>query len=61
MNKLTQEQVLKLPEMIKEKGVKEVARDLKVHRVTIQYWARQLRERGHDIPKGKAGRKPLLP
>lgn len=61
MHKLTQEQVLSLPEMIKEKGLNQVARELGVHRVTIQSWAKRLRELGHEIPKGKRGRKPLLP
>lgn len=58
--KLTKEQVLSLPELLKTKTVGQVAKSMGVSSPCISYWLRQFDKRGIKYPKINPGRKSLL-
>jgi transposase len=49
--KLTKEDILKIPELVKLYDTETIAYGFKVCPETIRRWARELRKRGYDVPK----------
>lgn len=59
MKTLTPEQIKSIPVLLAEgKTQQEVATLLGIHKITVHYWVKKLREAGHEVPQ-KPGRKPI--
>lgn len=58
--KMTREQVMSLPELLKSKTVGQIAKSMGVSQPCISYWLRQLDKRGIEYPNQKAGRRSIL-
>lgn len=58
--KVTKEQVLAIPELLKTKTVSEIAVHMGITQPAVSYWLKRLQKRGIKYPKQRSGRKPLL-
>jgi transposase len=56
---LTKEQVLQIPELVKQKTYKEIALLFDTTEGTIKNWVAKLRKSGYQV-KAKRGRRALL-
>jgi biotin operon repressor len=60
MNKLTKDQVLAIPKLSQTMTVSDIARSYNVSWQAVWYWAKQLKDRGHDVRIRNRGRQSLL-
>ena len=60
--KLTKEQIINdIPRLMATKTNKEIAEELGANKHTVEYWIKQLRKKGYDIPtKRRRGRTPRI-
>ncbi len=58
-NKLTEKQIMQIPELKKTMSVLEIGKVFKVSPRTIEYWIPKLEKAGYKITKSKGGRKPV--
>ena len=59
---LTREQIINdIPRLMAEKTNREIAEELGVKIYTIEYWIKQLRRKGYEVPeRRRRGRKPRI-
>lgn len=58
--KLTKDQIMKIPLLKETMGVHEIAAHFNVGVRTIHYWIVKLKKAGYKIKRDKAGRKPIV-
>jgi len=58
--KLTKEQVLSIPELLKTRSTVDIAKSMGVKQSAISYWIGILKKRKIRMPAIRKGRKPLL-
>lgn len=59
-DKLSKQQVLKIPQLLKKKSVREIAELYNVSWQAVWYWVGQLRKKGVKIITRKRGQTSLL-
>lgn len=59
-DKLTKEQVLAIPKLLRSKSMAEVGREYGVSFQAIWYWVKKLRQKGVGVRTRRKGQKGLL-